>query len=154
MKSLDNIRLIFFIILGLAAGNIVVAQEPAWVNDNQRQELYPESEFLVGFVSGNSSQDEDPGELKANYEVFAREQVVQHIIVTIETTNALYTSEVDGESNEQYLSKTVSISKAEINGLKSASYYDKKKRKVYGLAYVNKQELVYYYTQLVELLSD
>ncbi len=149
MKKLDRIRLILFIIIGFSIPNIAVTQQPAWLDYNQRQLLYPESEFLVGFVSGDNTQNEEPGQLMDKYEIFAREQVAQSIIVSIETNNALYVSEINGKSNEQFLSKTVSISKAKINGLRSDSYYDKKKDRVYGLAYVNKRELVYYYKNLI-----
>ena len=149
MKKLDRTRLILFIIIGFSITNIAVAQQPAWLDYNQRQLLYPESEFLVGFVSGDNTEKEDPGRLMDSYEIFAREQVVQSIIVSIETNQALYTSDVNGKFNEEFLSKTVSISKATINGLRSDRYYDKKKKRVYGLAYVNKKELVFYYQNLV-----
>ena len=148
MNVLTRIALLFSIITGLSISNIK-AQQPGWVDYQQRQLKYPESEFLVGFVSGSNTKNEDPEKLMNSYEALAKEKVLQSIIVSIETNNEYVASNVNGKSNEEFLSKTVSISKAKINGLRSARYYDKKNNQVYALVYVNIKELVFYYKNLI-----
>ena len=54
------------------------------------------------------------------------------------------------KSGEEFLSKSVSFSKANISGLTAQSYYDRKKKEVYAIATVNKKELAFYYRNLIK----
>lgn len=125
------------------------AQQPAWIDYARRNALYPPSEYLVGFESGENSSDEDPGKLLEKYESLARDNVVESILVSIESNNAMHISNVNGKTEEEFLSKSVSFSKATINGLRTDRYYDKKKKLVYAIAYVNIKKLAYYYKDLL-----
>jgi len=135
-------------ILGFSFG--AIAQQPAWTDYYNRQNTYPENEFLVGFVSGGNTNDEDPGKVKSVYEAMAKDQVLQSIQVEIETNNSLNISNKNGKSDEEFLSKSVSFSKANISGLTTQSYYDRKKNEVYAIATVNKKELAFYYRNLIK----
>jgi len=102
------------------------------------------------FVSGGNTNDEDPGKVKSVYEAMAKDQVLQSIQVEIETNNSLNISNKNGKSDEEFLSKSVSFSKANISGLTTQSYYDRKKNEVYAIATVNKKELAFYYRNLIK----
>ena len=73
-------------ILGFSIASL--AQKPAWTDYYNRQNMYPENEFLVGFVSGVNNTDEDAGKLKSVYESMAKDKVIQSIQVEIETNNS------------------------------------------------------------------
>ena len=127
-----------------------MAQKPAWADYYKRQQRYPDNEFLVGFVSGINNNDEDAGKLKTVYESMAKDKLIQGIQVEIESNNSLNVSNTNGKSGEEFLSKSVSFSKANVSGLNTQSFYDRKKKEVYAIAFVNKKELAYYYHNLIQ----
>ncbi len=141
--------LLFLLIVLLGIPSLIQAQQPSWIDYQKRMSLYPESTWITGFVSGFNTNDEDPGKLVDTYESMARDKVVQSIEVEIETQNSLAISNVNGHSNEDFLSKSVSFSHAKINGLRTEHFYDKKKKQVYAFSYVNKKELAFYYKNLM-----
>jgi DNA-directed RNA polymerase delta subunit len=63
-------------------------------------------------------------------------------------------SNKNGKSEEVFLSKSVSFSKANINGLRTGRYYDRKKKLVYAIAYVNIKQLISYYRNLLSSNLD
>ncbi|RLD50693.1 MAG: hypothetical protein DRJ05_19310, partial [Bacteroidetes bacterium] len=64
-----------------------LAQKPAWTDYYKRQNMYPEDQYLVGFVSGVNTNDEEAGKLKSVYEAMAKDKLIQMIQVEIETNN-------------------------------------------------------------------
>ncbi|HDO27580.1 MAG TPA: hypothetical protein ENH02_05630, partial [Bacteroidetes bacterium] len=122
----------------------IMAQQPAWVDYAKRNSMYPQSDYLTGFVSAHNTNNEDPGKLMDKYEEMAKSKVIQSIQVSIETNNSLTLSNVNGKSGEEFRSKSVSFSSATITGLKAERYYDRKKNDVYAFAYVSKKELAWY----------
>jgi len=143
-----NHKLILFFIITIFSVELY-AQKPDWTDYYERQEMYPESEYLVGFISGFNKNEEESGDLKLKYEMLAKDKLVQSIQVAIETNNSLDISNINGNSNEAFLSKSVSFSKANVNGLKAYSYYDRKKKEVFAIAFANIKELTFYYRNLI-----
>ncbi len=141
-----TILITFAFLISVAA----MAQKPAWADYYKRQQMYPDNEFLVGFVSGINNNDEDAGKLKTVYESMAKDKLIQGIQVEIESNNSLNVSNTNGKSGEEFLSKSVSFSKANVSGLNTQSFYDRKKKEVYAIAFVNKKELSYYYHNLIQ----
>lgn len=127
----------------------IMAQQPAWVDYAKRNSMYPQSDYLTGFVSAHNTNNEDPGKLMDKYEEMAKSKVIQSIQVSIETNNSLTLSNVNGKSGEEFRSKSVSFSSATITGLKAERYYDRKKNDVYAFAYVSKKELAWYNRKLI-----
>lgn len=143
-----NQKIILFLLVTIFSVELY-AQKPDWTDYYKRQEMYPLSEYLVGFISGINTNEEDAGDLKVKYEMLAKDKLIQSIQVEIETNNSLDISNVNGKSDEAFLSKSVTFSKANVNGLKAYSYYDRKKKEVYAIAYANKKELTFYYRNLI-----
>ncbi len=141
-----TILITFAFLISVAA----MAQKPAWADYYKRQQMYPDNKFLVGFVSGINNNDEDAGKLKTVYESMAKDKLIQGIQVEIESNNSLNVSNTNGKSGEEFLSKSVSFSKANVSGLNTQSFYDRKKKEVYAIAFVNKKELAYYYHNLIQ----
>lgn len=148
MKSIFKKLTVITLILGFSFTTL--AQKPAWADYYKRQSLYPESQFIIGYVSGINTNDDEPGKLKSIYEVIAKDKLIQSIQVEIETNNSLNISNVNGKSDEEFLSKSVSFSKANVNGLNTQSYYDRKKKEVFAIAFVNKKELAFFYRNIIK----
>ena len=127
----------------------LLAQQPAWTDYYERNKMYPESEFLVGYMSGVNTKNAEPGELKSEYEMLAKDKLIQSIQVEIEANKSLNISNKNGKSSEEFLSKSVSFSSANVNGLNAYSFYDRKKKEVFAIAYANKKELTFYYRNLI-----
>ena len=127
----------------------LLAQKPSWTDYYSRSEMYPDKEYLIGFVSGYNTQDKDPGELKSVYENMAKDKLVQGLQVEIETNNKLNITNENGKSGEEFSSESVSFSKASVAGMITKSYYDRRKNEVFALALVNKKELAYYYSTTI-----
>lgn len=144
--------LVLFFIAGFSITTF--AQKPSWTDYYKRIDMYPENEFIVGYMSGVNINDKDPGELKSVYESLAKDKVVQSIQVEIETNNNLVISNSNGKSGEEFLSKSVSFSKADIAGLTTQSYYDRKKKEVFALAFVSKKELAFYYRNIIKSCQE
>lgn len=128
---------------------LLFGQNPAWTDYYNRQNMYPENEFLVGFVSGMDILENNAEKQKSVYESMAKDRLVQSIQVEIETNTSMSIANVNGSSDEEFLSKSISFSKANVNGLSIKSYYDRKKKEVYAIAFVNRKELAYYYYNLI-----
>ncbi len=141
---------IFLLFLILSLSHTIFAQKPAWADYHKRQALYPESEYLVGFMSGVASVGDEISQLKLTYEALAKDKLVQLIQVEIQTNNSLNISNVNGQSEEAFLSKSVSVSKAQLNGLTIQSYYDRKKKEVFAIAFANRKELAFYYYNMIK----
>ena len=144
------LKKLFIITILLGITITTIAQKPMWTDYYKRMEIYPENEFMVGYISGNNMEDKDPGELKLIYEGLAKNKVVQGIQVEIETNNSLEISNTNGKSGEEFLSKSVSFSNADIAGLTTQSYYDRRKKEVFAIAFVNKKELTFYYRNKIK----
>lgn len=127
-----------------------MAQKPEWADYYKRQQMYPDNEFLVGFISGTNNEDKDAAKLKTTYETMAKDKLIQGIQVEIESNNKMLITNENGKSSEEFLSKSVSFSKANVSGLNTQSFYDRKKKEVYAIAFVNKKELAYYYFNQIE----
>ncbi len=145
LRKSDNMKKALVIILSLIVSLNIIAQKPSWTDYYNRSEMYPENEYLIGFVSGYNNQDRDPGELKRVYENMAKDKLIQSLQVEIETMNKLNITNENGRSGEEFSSESVSFSKASIAGMITQSYYDRRKNEVFALALVNKKELAYYY---------
>ena len=141
---------VYLLLITLFLTVSVFSQMPAWTDYNSRQQMYPEDEYLVAFVSGRNTNDDDPGKIKSVYESLAKEKIIQSIMVEIESNNTLNVSNVNGKSGEEFISKSVSISKADVAGLTTKSYYDKKKSEVYAISFVNRKELAFYYRNQIK----
>ena len=140
--------LLFIFLVGIS--QYLIAQKPAWADYYKRTSMYPDTEFITGFISGINSEDNDVGEIKEIYETLAKDKLIQSIQVEIESNNQLNLSNSNGKSGEEFLSKSVSFSKANVSGLNIQSYYDRKKKEVYAFAFVNKKELAYYYYNIIK----
>ncbi len=138
-----------FLIFIFAFIGTIEAQQPSWTDYYKRTQMYPDEAWLTGFVSGFNTNNEDPGKLIEIYESMARDKVVQSIEVEIESQNEMNISNINGQSNEAFLSKSVSFSHARINGMRTEHFYDKKKNQVYAFSFVNKKELAFFYKNLM-----
>lgn len=150
MKRIITISLGLLLAAGFAG--TASAQKPLWTEYAWRTANRPDADYFVSFISGVSKADDDPKEILDKYEEQARAGLIQQIQVNIEATTDLMIANMDQKSTEAFKTRSVSLSKADIAGLRTERYHDKKKQEAYAIAWVKKSELIYYYRNSVDNL--
>lgn len=117
------------------------AQSPEWTDYNKRKELFPDNQYLTGFSTELVKNPENIDKILQKHIDFARRQLVESIKVTIKTTATLNLENLNTETLEDFRQASVSYSEASLSGVKAESYYDKKKKEAYAIAYVKKYDV-------------
>lgn len=125
------------------------AQQPHWVNDDERYVSYPNEHFLTGFSMniGNNTINFVES-LKAS----AKTELIESIQVSIQSEKVNYKSDINGIFNETFTSTTLSFANADINGLKIEYHYDKNTQTGYAFAYVDKMVIREYYRAKISFI--
>ncbi|PIB36338.1 hypothetical protein BFP72_13505 [Reichenbachiella sp. 5M10] len=124
-------------------------QTPAWVSYADRTINYPESEYLMGFMSEHNLNDEPEEELIARLRGYSKDQVVESILIDINSISTLNIHNVNADTHEEYKRASSTVSNASIAGLKTESYYDKRKKIGYAFSYARKEDVINYYSNQI-----
>lgn len=137
-------------ILGLLLiSTTLFAQKPSWTDYYKRQQKFPDTKYISGFVSGVLQKNQDVALMTSKYEQMSKARVVENIQLIIETNNQLNVSNINGKSTEEFKSNSLSLSKANISGLVTKSFYDRKNREIYAFSYIDKLKTIEYYKRLI-----
>ena len=135
-----------FILLVFVLGSInpVFAQKdaPYWLDPYQRTAKFPDDRFIVGLSSELVGKNQSLAAIYKQLNQLARNQIIESIHVNVKSTTEMNISIVNTESTQLLDQNSVSISKAELVGLKFENYYNKKKKTAFSFSYVNIQELI------------
>ncbi|UXP34116.1 DUF4384 domain-containing protein [Reichenbachiella agarivorans] len=124
----------------------VLGQAPSWTNHMSRTINYPETEYLVGFLSENHYSQESQEDLLFRLKNYSRDQLSESILVDIKSISTLNIHNVNADTHEEFKKKSTSVSNATIAGLKTETYYDSKKKIAYAFSYAKKQDVINYYS--------
>lgn len=127
---------------------------PKWTNAALRESMYPESSYLLGFSSEVNHSNQDPAELLQRLEKYAKDQLVENIQVEIKSQSTLNIKNVNTVTQEEFKRTSSSFSKAQLAGLKTENYYDKKAKAGYVIAYVSKLETIGLYENNILALLE
>ncbi len=141
----DFIKIINYSILTFFLSSIINAQNTDWTDFNQRQQLYPQSEYFIGFSMKPKAKEESQVALLEQLKASAVEELINTVQVTVQSSSTLSQSDVNDRVSSSYKSAITSFSKIDLTGLKNLTHYDKRKKTGYALAYVSKDELIDYY---------
>ncbi len=128
---------------------------PTWLDADFREIKYPSSIYFIGFSYSIVEQGKNLTECVEHTKTDAQVDLSKKIRLRTETrteTNVLAQS-VNGQYNEKetFLSNTQTLTDAEIVGVKTETYFDKKTNTVYAFAYANKYDLSDYYKNNLSL---
>jgi hypothetical protein len=127
----------------------LTAQRPHWVDYNWRAENLPESDYIVAFISGANNTGENSNDLLNRYEEQARANLIQQIQVQVQTATDFRIANLDAKTTEAFKMRSVSLSRADIAGMRTERFYDKRRNEAFAIARVNKAELIYYYKNVI-----
>ena len=132
--------------------NWVYAQKgaPDWLDPYTRVSRYPDNRFLVGLSSEIVSKGQSLAEVYKQLNQMARNQIIESIHVNVKSETEMNISIVNTESTQLLDQNSVSISKAELVGLKYENYYNKKKKTAFSFTYVSIQDLIDYNLDIIK----
>jgi len=117
-------------------------EAPRWISYDQRIAMFPENQYMVGFKSDKCDRSEVAAASMENLLKIAKTQLIEQIRIEIKSASTIDIENKDTRSKEVFKQAGASTSEASLTGLKTDTYYDKKKKLIYAVAYVNKLELV------------
>ncbi|MGL1886025.1 MAG: DUF4384 domain-containing protein [Reichenbachiella sp.] len=138
-----NFRIL--LILTLFSTQLAWSQAPGWTTYAYRTVNYPESDYLVGFMSERNLTEEPEDEMVERLTSYCKDQLAENIIVDIKSISTLNINTVDADTHEEFKRNSTSVSNATIAGLKTENYYDKRKKTAYAFAYAKRSDVINYY---------
>jgi hypothetical protein len=142
--QLPGILFFFFLSLSL---NSFAQKDPAWLMESYRSEHYPSNVYITGFAQDNKNSNESLAETTERVKNFARSNLSESILSSIQSVNESYSKSVmegDKEAISETFKSDIKVSSdLEINGIRIDTYV--KGNIVYGFAYANKYEIIGFY---------
>lgn len=138
-------RTLISLIVTLLISHLAFSQEaPGWVNPVQRSAMYPEEKYLVCFKSDVLAKDNDPAALAETLLKLAKNQLVEQLRVTIKSSTSIHIENSNTHTKEIFLQAGTATSEANLTGLKTEIWYNKKKKdkEVCVIAVIKKSDLI------------
>ena len=145
-------RKILLLIALLGNFNGVFAQKgaPDWLDPYKRESMYPNNRFLVGLSSELVGKKQSLATIYKQLNQQARNQIIESIHVNVKSETEMNISIVNAQSTQLLDQNSVSISKAELVGLRFENYYNKKKKTAFSFSYVSIQDLIEYNLDIIK----
>ena len=136
---------LIILFLLLFAQQSVAVKQPDWIDFEQRQKVFPSNQYFTGFAWKEVKDKKGVSALFETLKDYATSELTESVQVTVESVSTLNTIEVNKEVHEQFKVASTSFSKVDLTGLQTKTWYNKKKKIAYSLAYIDKSDLVKYY---------
>jgi hypothetical protein len=142
----------FFIgaIIAIIQPVFVMAQAPGWTNFQRRQAMYPTDQFIVGFSSERNVSEAAASQKLEELAEYARIQMTESVQVTIKSIGTLNVTNVNSQTHEFFKKTSTSFSKVSITGFKTETYYDRRSREAFAIAFANRSELAKQYEAAID----
>lgn len=120
----------------------LLAQTPEWIQKQQRNLKFPDSKYLTGFAENKNQQGEAQDVFLLKMKSYAQTDLVQGVQTTIESASTMNTREENNNFSQLFMLSSVSSSAMTIAGLEFETYYDKKAKTGYALAYADRSKVI------------
>ena len=134
------------------------AQQPSWIDYDQRHLLYPESEYLLYFLSGVNQNRENEKQFLDKLLSQARGELINSVYTTVQSSTNLKIISVNKNqtinTEENLTSQSTVQSKISLIGLKSEQYYDKKNKEAFVIVYTHKPSLIEFYKKTLLKITN
>jgi len=120
-----------------------------WLDENTRNRNYPSEFFLKGFFSDAKVPENE--KILNRLRDLAKAEIVESIQVSIQSKSELKEEEKLKQFQQSYLFESSTFSEADIYGLETQTYYDKKQKRAYAFAFVKKEKLINYYKTVISI---
>ncbi|MCF6352743.1 MAG: hypothetical protein L3J06_07015 [Cyclobacteriaceae bacterium] len=147
------LKKILLLIALLSIFNEVLAQKdaPFWLDPYQRESKYPANQYLIGLNSELVGKNQSLANIYKQLNQTSRNQIIESIHVNIKSETVMNISIVNTESTQLLDQNSVSISKAELVGLKFENYYNKKKKTAFSFSHVRIQSIIEFNLDIIKV---
>ena len=127
--------------------------KPDWIENDSRNDKFPASVFLSGFaqrvVEKGISNETEQAKLDAQADLVKQVR----LMLKSKTQSQSSAQSINGKYSEResFDNQSSAEANAEIVGMKTETYFDKKANLVYAFAYANKYEIIGYYKSNLSL---
>ncbi len=136
-----------FTIIGLfvlLSSGMLCAQTPSWVDFDSRKQQYPNAFWLTGFSISTLNKDKPVDEQLRTLTEIAKSELVESINVNISSTTSLHSEQTNNHFKQYFTQATLVKASADLTGLKTETWEDKKAKLLYAFAYIRKADLCNY----------
>lgn len=148
-------RILLSILLLLSISLSYAQMSPTWMNPKMREMYYSSDDYFTGFMPGSIRAGESSADAMIRVKDDAQSELIRSIRVIVETkTNKTDQQLQSGDSfifTSLYKNAVQTTAGAKIIGVKTDSYYDEKDNLVYGFAYLEREAMIKYYHNQIEL---
>ena len=138
----------------IVATLLLQAAKPEWIKSELRKVKYSSERYFTGFSMAKKAKSETELNLLERLKEFASDELINSVLVTVESATSLEAVEINNEFFETFKHSSSSFSKIELAGLKTETFYDKSKKTGYAFAYVKKTDLIKYYSAKIKNLKN
>ncbi len=131
----------------------LMAQSPEWIQKQQRNLKFPNSNYLTGYAENKNQQGEAEDVFLQKMKSYAQTDLVQGVQTTIESASTLNTREENSNFSQLFMLSSVSSSGMTIAGLAFETHYDKKAKTGYALAYADRGKVIANYKNKLSQLK-
>ncbi len=124
---------------------------PFWLDPYQRESKYPADQYLVGLSSELVGKKQSLSNIYKQLNQTSRNQIIESVHVNVKSETVMNISIVNTESTQLLDQNSVSISKAELVGLKFENYYYKKKKTAFSFSYVKIQDIIEFNLDIIKV---
>ena len=118
------------------------AQTPSWIDFNSRKQHFPQGVFLTGFASAKYDKEKPKDEQLNALTGYAKSELVESITVTVYSKSILHAQENSQTVSQNFTQTTASFANAELPGMKTETWDDKKDKQLYAFVYVRTNDLL------------
>lgn len=142
--------LLFTVLLGFFTGAFAQKDAPYWLDPYNRESKYPNDKYLVGLSSELVGKNQSLANIYKQLNQMGRNQIIESIHVNVKSETVMNISIVNTESTQLLDQNSVSVSDAELVGLKYENYYYKKKKTAFSFSYVSIQDLIEFNLDIIK----
>ena len=128
---------------------MVLAAQPAWLDQSYRDSLYLEGGFLTGYSSVYVKPSQDANDLRRASRQFARLDLSESIALQVITSLEQDARGGAGRANTHFDPKSLTTNSLNSFGLVTEDYFDEETRMVYAFCYVSRKPLIIGYYKLL-----
>ncbi len=139
-----------FVILASTVTGYAQKDAPDWLDPYQREAKYPSDKYLVGLSSELVGKKESLANIYKQLNQMSRNQIIESVHVNVKSETVMNISIVNTESTQLLDQNSVSVSNAELVGLKYENYYHKKKKTAFSFSYVSIPDLIEYNLDIIK----
>lgn len=142
--------LLFTLLFGFFTGAFAQKDAPYWLDPYNRESKYPNNKYLVGLSSELVGKNQSLASIYKQLNQMGRNQIIESIHVNVKSETVMNISIVNTESTQLLDQNSVSVSDAELVGLKYENYYYKKKKTAFSFSYVSIQDLIEFNLDIIK----